>query len=39
MTQPTIPAEAKRLIIYIGEADRHKGRALYEVIVETARRE
>jgi hypothetical protein len=39
MSEPTIPAEAQRLIIYIGEADRHKGRALYEVIVEAARRE
>ncbi|QJT08284.1 DUF190 domain-containing protein [Oceanidesulfovibrio marinus] len=39
MKEPTIPSEAKRLICYIGEADRHKGRALYEVIVEAARRE
>src|SRR3989454_12835908 len=32
-----IPGEGKLLRIFIGESDRHGGRALYEVIVRTAR--
>jgi len=31
--------DAQRLRIFIGETDRHQGRLLSEVIVETARRE
>jgi len=33
-----ITSMAKRLRIYIGETDRHKGRALYQVIVEKAKK-
>jgi uncharacterized protein len=33
-----LPAEAELLRIFIGESDKHHGRSLYEVIVETARR-
>jgi len=33
-----IPTEAELLRIFIGESDKHQGRALYEVIVEAARR-
>src|SRR2546425_8907805 len=32
-----IAGEGKLLRIFIGESDRHRGRALYEVIVRTAR--
>src|SRR5213594_884226 len=32
-----IAGEGKLLRIFIGESDRHQGRALYEVIVRTAR--
>jgi uncharacterized protein len=34
----TLPAEAELLRVFVGEADRHGGRPLYEVIVEEARR-
>ena len=33
-----VPEEAELLRIFIGEADKHQGRPLYEVIVEEARR-
>jgi PII-like signaling protein len=33
-----LPAEAELLRIFIGESDKHRGRPLYEVIVEEARR-
>ena len=33
-----LPAEAELLRIFIGESDKHKGRPLYEVLVEEARR-
>lgn len=33
-----LPAQAERLRIFIGEADRHGGRLLSEVIVEEARK-
>lgn len=33
-----LPAEAQLLRIFIGESDRHRGRALHQVIVEEARR-
>ncbi|MBI3866530.1 MAG: DUF190 domain-containing protein [Planctomycetia bacterium] len=33
-----LPSEAERLRIYIGENDKFEGRALYEVVVEEARR-
>ncbi len=33
-----LPRQAKLLRIFIGESDKHKGRPLYEVIVEEARR-
>ncbi len=33
-----LPEEAELLRIFIGEADRYKGRPLYEVIVEEARK-
>jgi uncharacterized protein len=33
-----LPSEAELLRIFIGESDRHDGRPLYEVIVESARR-
>jgi hypothetical protein len=33
-----LPAQAERLRIFIGEADRHDGRLLSEVIVEEARK-
>ncbi len=32
-----LPHESELLRIFIGESDRHHGRPLYEVIVETAR--
>lgn len=32
-----LPAEAELLRIFIGESDKHRGRPLYEVIVEEAR--
>src|SRR5688572_16676782 len=32
-----LPSEAELLRIFIGESDKHKGRPLYEVIVEEAR--
>jgi len=32
-----LPSEAELLRIFIGEADKHGGRALYEVIIEEAR--
>lgn len=32
-----LPSEAEMLRILIGESDKHNGRPLYEVIVETAR--
>ena len=34
---PKIASKAKRLRIYIGESDRWKGRALFQVIVEKAK--
>lgn len=34
-----LPTEAELLRIFIGEADKHGGRLLYEVIVEEARRQ
>lgn len=34
-----IPDNAQRLRIFIGETDRHQGRLLSEVIVETARKD
>ncbi|KAB1441208.1 DUF190 domain-containing protein [Pseudodesulfovibrio senegalensis] len=34
-----IPKNAQRLRIFIGETDRHQGRLLSEVIVETARKD
>mgnify|MGYP001550598722 CR=1 FL=1 len=34
-----LPYEAERLRIFTGEKDRHKGRPLYEVIVEQARKQ
>jgi PII-like signaling protein len=33
-----LPSEAELLRIFIGESDRYRGRPLYEVIVEEARR-
>lgn len=33
-----LPEEAELLRIFVGESDRHRGRPLYEVIVEEARR-
>jgi uncharacterized protein len=33
-----LPAEAELLRVFIGESDKHRGRPLYEVIVEEARR-
>lgn len=33
-----LPEDAELLRIFIGETDKHRGRPLYEVIVETARR-
>jgi len=33
-----LPRQAKLLRIFVGESDKHKGRPLYEVIVEEARR-
>jgi PII-like signaling protein len=33
-----LPAEAELLRVFIGESDKHKGRPLYEVLVEEARR-
>jgi uncharacterized protein len=33
-----LPAEAQLLRIFIGDSDRHRGRPLFEVIVESARR-
>jgi PII-like signaling protein len=33
-----LPTEAELLRIFIGESDTHKGRPLYEVLVEEARR-
>jgi hypothetical protein len=33
-----LPDEAKLLRIFIGESDKHKGKPLYEVIVEMARK-
>jgi hypothetical protein len=33
-----LPAEADLLRIFVGESDKHRGRPLYEVIVEEARR-
>jgi len=35
---PKITSQAKRLRIYIGETDHYKGRALYQVIVEKAKK-
>lgn len=32
-----LPSEAQRLKIYLGQSDKHNGRPLHEVIVETAR--
>lgn len=32
-----LPSEAEMLRVFIGEADKHHGRPLYEVIVERAR--
>jgi PII-like signaling protein len=34
-----LPEEAELLRIFIGEADKHNGRPLYEVIVEEARKQ
>ncbi|HBE95349.1 MAG TPA: hypothetical protein DD766_03080 [Desulfovibrio sp.] len=33
-----LPRQAERLRIFLGESDRHKGRLLFETIVEEARR-
>jgi len=33
-----LPSEAQLLRIFVGESDKHRGRPLYEVIVEEARR-
>jgi len=33
-----LPSEAELLRIFIGESDKHEGRPLYEVVVESARR-
>jgi PII-like signaling protein len=33
-----LPSEAELLRIFIGESDKHRGRPLYEVVVEEARR-
>jgi PII-like signaling protein len=33
-----LPSEAQLLRIFIGESDKHRGRPLYEAIVEEARR-
>src|SRR5262245_8880402 len=33
-----LPSEAELLRVFIGEGDKHRGRPLYEVIVEEARR-
>jgi hypothetical protein len=33
-----LPSEAELLRIFIGESDTHKGRPLYEILVEEARR-
>jgi phosphopantothenoylcysteine synthetase/decarboxylase len=33
-----LPRNAERLRIFIGEDDRHKGRPLFEILVEEARR-
>lgn len=33
-----LPSEAELLRIFIGESDKHDGRSLYEVIVESARK-
>lgn len=35
---PKITSRAKRLRIYMGETDHYKGRALYQVIVEKAKK-
>ncbi|MCM0755823.1 DUF190 domain-containing protein [Desulfovibrio aminophilus] len=35
----TLPRHAERLRIFVGENDRHKGRPVFEVIVEEARRQ
>ena len=35
---PKIASQAKRLRIYIGESDHYQGRALYQVIVEKAKK-
>ncbi len=34
-----LPREAKLLRIFVGESDKHKGRPLYEAIVQEARRQ
>jgi len=34
---PKISSRAKRLRIYMGETDRYKGRALYQVLVEKSK--
>ena len=34
-----LPSEAELLRIFIGESDKHGGRPLYEVIVESARKQ
>lgn len=34
----SLPEEAELLRVFIGESDKHRGRPLYEVIVEEARR-
>jgi len=33
-----LPSEAELLRIFIGESDKHEGRPLYEIVVESARR-
>jgi PII-like signaling protein len=33
-----LPSEAELLRVFIGESDKHRGRPLYEVLVEEARR-
>jgi PII-like signaling protein len=33
-----LPSEGELLRIFVGESDKHKGRSLYEVIVEEARK-
>lgn len=38
MGMPKITSRAKRLRIYIGETDRYKGQALFQVIVEKAKK-